>query len=141
MTHPALHNKPQFEYSITSPNLTITVYDGSEGPIHDPTEFRRYEVKNARTCRTVILHTGFTTYLKLGGTLLECEDPHAFFEVLVGLTSGQIERIHNKLIRRCYACGRTNEGYWVNGYPGESIKLCLHCDAAMDYHFNEGAII
>ena len=124
---------------------SVTIEYGEEGPKHDP--YGWTEITVTRGLSTVTLHEGLDRWLRTptgetwghydeaDGMLIE-----RLFELYAGISISAARRAYDKYRSKCRECG-CRETKSVAGYPGETFELCVQCGAAVDYHFNESAII
>ena len=127
---------------------------GSEGPSHDPYSYSETTIWFRG--RKIEFHDGLAMWLKVDGEKYKpAVDRNQDFgeyekqlykaykdkiEEVLGFSLTQLERWNRKLKSKCRKCGSKNFK-WVSGFPGESLLICSDCNDAIDYNFNESAII
>jgi len=120
---------------------SVDIRTGTEGPRHDPYGYEELTVTSER-CGTVTLHEGLGCWLRVNGACAN-EGDHdrcvALFEHVCGITAKAARRAYERLRNRCQNCGCTDQRA-LSGYPGETLYLCVRCDAVVHVDFNEAAI-
>lgn len=122
---------------------TVTMKTGSEGPRHDPYSYTEVTVRGTLGKRKIdiTLHEGLAEWVKLGNRKPAYESqtyrPRAAFERLVGVRYTALERALNRP-RQCCNKPRLES---QSGFPGETLTVCIHCNAIVGGYFNEAAVI
>jgi hypothetical protein len=141
-----------YETLIKHPKLRVARITGSEGPSHDPYGYEelRAELPNG----TITYHMGLGSWVqfhdgkpgrrakpikKIDGRTCTEADLRKAFELTVGFSINQIERIHRKLKSRCRKCGGKHTK-WEVGYPGEHFECCVSCGHIVGSYFCKGEI-
>lgn len=134
---------------LSHPRLTVERRTGAEGPRNDPYSFEEYDVRTDQA--TVVLHQGLGCWIQVNGSERECfygdrettESQQAFARAS-GWTVQQIERIVRRASEakwRCCPAGGHHETHSVDGYPGESLEVCVKCGKVVDSDFSESAVM
>jgi hypothetical protein len=104
--------------------------------------------------KKVVMHVGLGFTLNVNGRFIEpppyvrnmcCECQKLWLEHMLffytGITVAQTEKYLHRIENppRCMKCGG-KKFKWVNGYPGEELKVCYKCDAIVASHLNMSAI-
>jgi hypothetical protein len=136
-----------YETLIKHPKLRVWRTTGTEGPRHDPYGYD--EIHAELPSGSITYHMGLGSWVKLHDgkpgrraapikklderTCTEA-DLRKMFELTVGFSINQIERIHRKLKSRCRKCG-CKHTEWVAGYPGEHMEQCVGCGHIVGGYF------
>lgn len=106
---------PHEQRILSHPRLTVTIFDGTEGPDHDLHYVVEYIAQTQRG--VTVYHHGKTDWVSHNGHRIEMvnfgnPDMHrqwiekVMFPELVGFTPSQLHRMFQKRIKRCRYCGR-----------------------------------
>ena len=118
----------------------ISMKTGVDGPPWDPYGYAEYTFEGK--CE-VTVHLGLAEWIKVDGRELEVPDAAAAFETLTDLSIDRCQRIYDRLhgpqnsCRKCH--GRKFE--WTQGFPGESLQICVKCKAVAHLAFNESEVM
>jgi len=124
----------------------IEVRSGTEGPSHDPYRFTEITVTRTSQVFTgyVTFHSGLGEWTRVSDKVSITDDKLAriVFEHLAGITPEVALRAKHKIkvnrIRR-HPCGM-NYMDWIDGYPGETMLVCLKCGNVVDSRFDRSAV-
>lgn len=131
---------------LSHPRLKATIFDGVEGPRHDPYGFTEWRIKTPQ--HEVMFHEGLAVYIMLDGNRLDatgktydkprgwCE---AWFLATVGVTIAQVERWYRNKVVRCRMGGHHDLFSW-DGYPGETLYECRKCHKIVTSTFDRSAV-
>lgn len=127
---------------------------GSEGPRHDPYAYTEYCLDEKylfthgsehRLGHT--LHMGLAVWYEtwLNGEKVFHTDNEAeaveTWERFSRLNVNQLDKlIHEKKFKRCPHCGSKKGYFCADGFPGETLTICLSCESIVDSELNLSAI-
>lgn len=120
----------------------IEVRQGSEGPSYDPYGFIEivcHLTIDQKKCR-VVNHSGLGNWLEVNGERIDTEFPEEAFELIVGMSPKAVAAAHSRRQHRCpKCCSRQIES--AEGYPGETLYICVKCGTIIGCDFSLSAII
>jgi hypothetical protein len=122
---------------------SISYNSGPEGPRHDPYAYDEVTIVRDNG-RAVVAHLGLDQWIEVNGSrssFMEAEQIDRVAETVVGISISRAQRALRKKKESEYRAHRGHGGMeWREGFPGESFLMC-RCGHAVDYSFNESAII
>lgn len=130
---------------LKHPRLTVLRRTGSEGPRHDPYAYEETMISGAEY--KLMIHEGLGSYMQLsrldGSERVRWSNTdHAdllLSRIVCGYTRKEIERIIAKRHSRCTSCGG-RDFTCESGYPGETLRVCVHCHLINGSHMNYSTI-
>jgi DNA-directed RNA polymerase subunit RPC12/RpoP len=117
----------------------ISIERGIYGDKWDPTGWDDITVE--RLGKKIKIHIGLTIRLWIDDKeIINTEDVlYELFELHAGMSTSEAEEYYHKAKYRC-RCGRTDL-IEQDGYPGETLYICTHCDSIVTSDQDMGAII
>jgi hypothetical protein len=131
--------------TIKSPSTIIQRQSGTEGPSHDPYGYTRYTFLKNGLRTDLHLGLGISLDLPTGvryqGGDSDIDHLTKVFEEVTGLRVKTIDKAVDRIhyAEHC-SCG-SRKLREREGFPGETLLICVKCGDIVGSRFNESAII
>lgn len=121
----------------------VSLKVGCEGPKWDPYRYDEWRVE--RNGKTIVGRFGLVVRVSINGVEVTCQEKtdkelYELFERHVGVSIKTLEKAFQRYRSTCRECGG-NRVKGRPGFPGETLWVCVKCDAVVSCDFDESVVM